>query len=682
MDFFERQDQARQGTRKLVVLFVLAVLATVIALNAIAAGVLYLQSQQQDRQRGEGQQAARFEPADLWQPAIYGIVTVATLAVIGGASAYKTAQISGDGGKVATLMGGRKLDPQSTDDDERKLLNVVEEMSIASGVPVPDVYLLDQEDGINAFAAGSSVGEAALGVTRGTVTKLDRDELQGVIAHEFSHILNGDMKLNLRLVGIIFGILVIGLVGYGIFRVAPYLSSGRSNNRRDDKGAGAGIAIALFVVGAAVWLVGSIGVFFGRWIQASVSRQREYLADASAVQFTRNPLGIRDALRKIGGTSAKATVANRHAGEISHMWFGEAFDGLFATHPPLDKRIQAVDPNWDGTMLKAEHVQPADAARRSAERRAARQQQSGGRQDDFLDIFGTGAAAGLAGGSRPAPPPVRLKANNVTDRVGKLDQAHLDFATMLVKAIPPELREAARDAAGARGVIAAMLLSDDRSVRTLQDEALAQKDPLAGDAAEQFVEPLRRLGPPARLPLVDLCLPALRRLDGPTRTKFLQVLDLLIGADDRVEPFEYALYKLVEQHLGPDGNRNKSIRYQTIGDVAEAAGTLLSALAAAGSNDAAGAAAAYKAGIGRLRQGQIAYSRNFSPPALNAALNRLSQSSPAVKRDLIDAAAATVAADGVVEVEEAELLRAFGAVLECPLPPFIERAGGRPAAKV
>ena len=677
MDFFERQDQARQGTRKLVVLFVLAVVATVIALNAIAAAGIYFQSQQ----RGEGERAAQFEPADLWQPAVYGVVSLATLAVIGGASAYKTAQISGDGGKVATLMGGRKLDPQSTDDNERKLLNVVEEMSIASGVPVPDVYLLDQEDGINAFAAGSSVGEAALGVTRGTVTKLDRDELQGVIAHEFSHILNGDMKLNLRLVGVVFGILVIGLVGYGIFRVAPYLSSGRSNSRRDDKGAGAGIAIALFVVGAAVWLVGSIGVFFGRWIQASVSRQREYLADASAVQFTRNPLGIRDALRKIGGTSAKATVTNRHAGEISHMWFGEAFGGLFATHPPLDKRIRAVDPNWDGTMLKAEHVQPAEAARRSAERRANRPQ-SGVRQNDFFDILGANAAAsGLAGGAAAQPASVRLKANNLADRVGKLDQAHLDFATLLVKAIPTELREAARDAAGARGLIAAMLLSDDKAARTLQDEALAQKDPLAADAAEAFVGPLRRLGPPARLPLVDLCLPALRRLDGPTRTKFLQVLDLLIGADDRVEPFEYALYKLVEQHVGPDGNRNKTVRYQSVGEVADAAGTLLSALAAAGSDDAAGAAAAYKAGIGRLRQGQIAYSRQFSPPTLNAALNRLSQASPTVKRELIDAAAATVAADGVVTVEEAELLRAFGAVLECPLPPFIERADGRQKTK-
>ena len=343
-------------------------------------------------------------------------------------------------------MGGRKLDPQSTGDDERKLLNIVEEMSIASGVPVPDVYLLDREDGINAFAAGNSVGEAALGVTRGTIIKLDRDELQGVIAHEFSHILNGDMKLNLRLVGIIFGILVIGLVGYGIFRVAPYVADSR-NDRRNERGAGAGIALALFVVGGLVWLVGSIGVFFGRWIQASVSRQREYLADASAVQFTRNPLGIRDALRKIGGTSAKATVQNRHAGEISHMWFGEAFDGLFATHPPLDKRILAVDPNWDGTMLKAEHVQPADAARRSAERRASRPQAAVGR-DDFLDIFGTGvAASGMAGATPPPPPrrPVQLKANDLTDRVGKVDQAHLDFATMIVRAIPPELREAARD---------------------------------------------------------------------------------------------------------------------------------------------------------------------------------------------------------------------------------------------
>ena len=672
MDFFDRQDQARQGTKKLVVLFVLAVLATVLALNAIAAGVLYFQGQT----GGERQRERQVRPADLWQPGVYAAVTLGTLVVIGGASLYKTAQIGGRGGKLAELMGGRRLDPNTDDDDERKLLNVVEEMSIASGVPVPEVYLLDREEGINAFAAGSTVNEAALGVTRGCIQKLDRDELQGVIAHEFSHILNGDMRLNLRIAGVLFGILVIGLLGYGIFRVAPYLNMGRSNSRRDEKGnGGAGVVIALFVVGGLVWLVGSIGVFFGRWIQASVSRQREFLADASAVQFTRNPLGIRDALRKIGGASAHATVANRHAGEISHMWFGEAFGGLFATHPPLPKRIEAIDPQWDGTMLKAEHVQPVEAAKRSAERRAARTASTPRGGNDFLDLLGGGAAAGFAGASRP-----QLRADAVSNRVGRVDPAHLEFATALVKGIPPEVRDATRDPAGARGVIAAMLLGDERATRTLQDEALAQKDPAAGDAAEAIGSAVRQLGPAARLPLVDLCLPALRRLDGPTRTRFLQVLDLLIVADRSVEPFEYALYKLVEQAVSPRRNFNGRAKYAAVGAVADAAGVLLSALAAAGADNPIEVKQAYRKGMARLEQGQVAYATSFSPPDLNAALDELSQATPAVKRQLIDAAGTTVAADGVVRVEEAELLRAFAAVLDCPLPPFIDRAGGAAAA--
>ena len=657
MDFFERQDQARRGTKRLVVLFVLAVIATTLALNAIAAGVIFFAGSE-----GEG----TFRPADLWQPGVYGLVTLATLGIIGGASAFKTMQISGDGGKVATLMGGRKLDPQSTDDDERRLLNIVEEMSIASGVPVPDVYVLDREEGINAFAAGSSVGEAAIGVTRGTMRKLDRDELQGVIAHEFSHILNGDMRLNLRLVGVLFGILVIGLIGYSIFRVAPYLNSGRRD--RDDKGGGAGLVIALFVVGTLVWIVGSIGVFFGRLIQASVSRQREYLADASAVQFTRNPQGIRDALRKIGGNSARAVVENRHAGEISHMWFGSAFDGLFATHPPLPKRIAAVDPQWDGTMLKAEHVDPTDAAKRAAVRRASRGGGSRDESDLFGELLGVGAAAGLAGGN--------LRADAVADRVGSVDPSHLRYATALVKSIPPQLRDAAHDPDAARGLLAAMLLHDEPATRALQDELLAQRDPRAGEAAEALLPHYRRLGPPARLPLAELCLPRIRGLEPATKARFLQVLHGLIAADQRIEPFEFAVYKLVDAHAA-GGSRRRSVRFTSVSSVAEAAGTVLSALAAAGADDPKAAVRAYKSGIARLEQGQIAYAPAASADVLEAALDRLAESSPAVKRRFIDAAAATVAADGTVRVEEAELLRAFAATLDCPLPPFIER----PAAK-
>lgn len=679
MDFFDRQDQARKSTTKLVVLFILATIATVVAINAVVIGARFFFFQ--DQEPGTAYSGGGF---DLLDPVLISVTSLITVAVIGGASLFKTAQIHGDGGKVARMLGGRLLDPKAADADENKLLNIVEEISIASGVPVPDVYVMDGEQGINAFAAGSSIGEAAIGVTRGCMEKLNRDELQGVIAHEFSHILNGDMKLNLRLMGIIFGILVIGLIGYGVFRVAPYMMSSRSRSR-DDKGAGAAMGLAALAVGAAIWLIGSIGVFFGRWIQASVSRQREYLADASAVQFTRNPAGIRDALRKIGGGVYKARVENRHAGEISHMWFGAAFGGIFSTHPPLPQRITAIDKNWDGSMLKAEHVDPRTDVERRAEQRRGRARPKSHHQD-LLDSLGLGR--GGAGGAavlgtilagsgntahRQAPSAraqPRMTAGNVTRDVGTLDAEHVDYAGKLVRAIPAVLREAARDPAEARGLVASLFLSRHPGTRVMQDEILAQKDSAAAAAAERFVSMIHELGPVARLPLLDLSIPALRQLGPQMTATFLSVISDLINADERVEPFEYALHKLIHRHLLRRGDRR--VKYASLDAVSEPLSVMLSAMAGAGHQDPREAEAAFRRGVNSIKQGQLTYDGRFGLESLDTALETLRGATPQVKRRVIDAAAATVAADGAVTIDEAELLRSFAAVLDCPMPPLID----------
>ena len=680
MDFFEAQDQARKGTSKLIVLFVLAVLGTIIALNAVAAGVLYATA---------GQEGVQMDPVDrLWRPGIYAAISVITVLVIGGASLFKTAQLHGDGGKVARMLGGRKLDPATDDPDERKLLNVVEEMSIASGVPVPDCYVMDREMGINAFAAGTDLENAAVGVTRGTIQKLSRDELQGVIAHEFSHILNGDMKINLRLIGVIFGILVIGLLGYTIFRYAPYMMQSRSRSSNDK---GGNVGIFLLIVGGLVWLIGSVGVFFGRLIQASVSRQREYLADASAVQFTRNPHGIRDALRKIGGSMEKATLHTPHAGECSHLFFADGFSSMFATHPPLPKRISAIDPQWDGSMLKAEGLSEQDAREHAARQKASRPQRRFGRFDEMMggNRRGSdnpiasllGAVAGAAvetdptqsvrqrGGTRTSD--VRLRAEAVTNRVGQLDQEHIEFAGLMAQAIPPQLRAAARRPELARGLVAALFMHHNRSIRVMQDDLLAQRDPEAAQAADALGDVVADLGGAARLPLLDLCAPALRQLDERESQRFLETLRSLIEADERVEPFEYALYKLADRLVRRDSPR---ARYTSIDQVAEASQTMLSALAAAGNPNRAKQEQAYKAGVKQIRQGHLAFEPNFQLADLDDSLNRLAQAQMPVKRELIEAASRTVAADGVVTVEEGELLRAVAAVLGCPLPPFIDPA--------
>lgn len=654
MNFFEAQEQARRGTRKMVILFVLAVLGTVLALNAVALGVAYWMHQ--------SDAATAALPFQFWRPELFTSVSVVTVVLVVLASLFKTMQISGDGGKVARLMGGRLVAADTTDGDERKLLNVVEEMSIASGVSVPDVYVLDQEDGINAFAAGTTINDAAIGVTRGTIAKLNRDELQGVIAHEFSHILNGDMRLNMRLIGVVFGILVIGLIGYAFLRAAPWMMRGSSSSR--DKGGGAAVGLAFLAVGAAVWLIGSLGVFFGRMIQAAVSRQREFLADASAVQFTRNPVGIRDALRKIGGSSYKATVRNRHAGEISHMWFGEALGAIFATHPPLPQRIKALDPRWDGTMLKAEFVDPRDEAEHHAEQRRSRPRP--GFDPDAL--FGT---IGLAGASPATTRSNRLKVERLPDQVGHVTPDHVQYAGLLMKALPPQITEAARDPVSARGLVIAMLLSRDRGVRLMQDEAAAQKDPEGAAAAHGYMPILLGLGPGVRMAVLDLTLPALRRLDNSTRSHFLSVLDDLIRTDERVEPFEFALYTMVDHQLRP---RSVPVKYNSISGVAAWAQTLLSALAAAGHPDPVSADRAYRFGIGKLQQGQLKYEPNFTIEHLSEALKHLGMATPQIKQRILDAAAATVIADNLVTVEEGELVRAFAAVMACPIPPFLQVA--------
>ncbi|MGE9295115.1 MAG: M48 family metallopeptidase, partial [Puniceicoccales bacterium] len=338
MDFFAAQDHAHSRTKLLVVYFVLAVVSIIAALYALVM-VFYSYGTTPENQPVQWV---------LWSPMVLASVAGVTTLVIGGASLSKIAELKGGGGVVAKSVGGRKIDPMTQDADERKLMNVVEEMAIASGTPVPEVYMMDKEEGINGFAAGFTPDDAAIAVTRGCVQKLSRDELQGVIAHEFSHILNGDMRMNIRLMGVLFGILLLSIIGEGIMRAGFWSDVG---SRRDNKG---GNAIMLFGIG--VMVIGYIGVFFGRLIQSAISREREYLADASAVQFTRNPEGIGGALMAIGGAGSR--INHHHNSETAHFFFANALKsslgGAFATHPPLDVRISRIMPNWDGKFTRPE----------------------------------------------------------------------------------------------------------------------------------------------------------------------------------------------------------------------------------------------------------------------------------------------------------------------------------------
>ena len=661
MDFFEAQARAKKQTTRLVGLFALAVAGTIAA--GYFAAVLVLGQ----ATGGPGRSGPAGEPS-LWQPELLATVILGTFAVVGLASLSKWMTLRAGGPAVAEMVGGRRANPQTTDLRERQLLNVVEEMAIASGVPLPAVYLLDDEPGLNAFAAGLGPSDAVVAVTRGALEKFTRDELQAVVGHEFSHILNGDMRLNLRLTALLFWILVIALIGLGVLR-----GMGRPRGRSgSNKNTGGAVAV-LLAIGLALMFVCYVGYFFGRLIQAAVSRQREYLADASAVQFTRNPDGIVGALRKIGGSALGSSISAQHAVEIRHFFFAQgfrsSFNGLFATHPPLVERIRAVDASFDGKFFAPETVV---AIRRESFQTAG-----------FTRHPGSGAAAAafvaVPDVPPPLPPPVRLAFTPATlvGTIGNPSPAHVEAARRILERLPPGLHAAALDPTQAPALVLGLVLSADPAVRSRQSESVASGTGAGTARILSDLDPgLRQLGGDGRLPLLQLALPALAQHGHAAIDRLVTTLDELVHADQRVSVFEYALQKVLIHHLAlyrrPAG---PAVTLHRLAAAAEPVALVLSTLAWQGSRGGAAAQAAFAAGADGLdgRPGRLTLRapQDCSLDRLDAALEQLTRASGAIKRDLLTAAGRVVTADGQVTVEETELLRAIAAVLDCPLPPVL-----------
>ncbi len=652
MDFFEAQAHAKKRTNRLVVFFALAVLGTIVA-SYFAA--IFLIGVEQGRTRRHPSYYSDYETAptpafSLWQPDVFFGVAGCTLVIVGCASLYKWVNFRQGGRVVAEMAGGRRIEPNSTDLAERRLLDVVEEMAIASGVPMPAVYVLDDEPAINAFAAGLTTADAVVTVTRGTLDKLTRDELQGVIGHEFSHILNGDMRLNLKLAAILFGILVIGLLGRGVLRSLFYTRS-----RSDRKGGGAIVAIA--AVGLVLMIIGYIGYFFGRLIQAAVSRQREFLADASSIQFTRNPAGIGGALKKIGGYSLGSSLDTHRAAEIGHFFFAQAFTSSFATvwatHPPLDERIRAIDSQWDGKFF----VPPEKA-------------------DIVHETFSAKLQPVPAHTAPSKPLQASHTALSAIAAIGTLTSSAITGAQNLIDGLPPRLLEAARDAQQAPTLIYGLLLNADATVRDQQCSIVAARAGAGALPALDALAPaIAALGPGNKLPLVQLASPALHQLPPTTLTPFFETLDQLIHTHGQVDTFEFALQKILRRNLAlgqqPTGMGQQIFSFDALaGEI----NVVLSALAHASSDDERAASTAFNAGATQLRmlEGKLL----FLPPGacaakeLDDALDRLAIASLPIKQRLVTAAAHVVSADGVILIGEAELLRAVSAALDVPMPPL------------
>ena len=635
MDFFQRQDQARRNTKLLVVYFVLAV-ACIIASVYFVCLVIF----------GAGANHPHGTPATfaVWDSDIFFYSVMGTLAVVVFGSLYQISALSAGGSAVAESLGGRLVNPGSADAQERKLLNVVEEMSIASGVPMPKVYVMDQESGINAFAAGHTTSDAAVAVTRGCIQTLNRDELQGVIGHEFSHILNGDMRLNLRLMGIIFGIICLATIGRILLR-----TRGKKN--------------PLPLLGLALILIGALGVFFGRLIQAAVSRQREFLADASSVQFTRNPLGLSQALQKLGAIGSRLEA--EHAADACHMFFGNgmgsSFLRLFATHPPLEERIRAIDPSWDGKLprLADSPILEEEPAKRAS-------------------LAGVSALTSSAQ-AMPAAAQTTVPAQNVMLNLGRPTPRHLRYAEQLRDSFPESIRTATRDPQSSAALIYALLLSEDAAMRATQLQELAQRTSLIiSDRAVALHGDVAPLAVRARLPLVNLAVPALRQLQPEQFREFNRTLKWLIESDEQIDVFEFVLQKIIHRHLVAHftPTRPPATQFYTMKPLVPDVEILLSALARVSSADDAEVTNAFQAGAPYARTGD--QSLSLLPPdqcgleQIDRALNRLALAVPQIKKNLLEAGVRVVGADGIVQESEAELLRAFADTLDCPIPPFVE----------
>lgn len=634
MNFFEHQDRARRNTRKLVFFMLLAVLSLV--LLSTAAVSFFLGYIDTDGQGNLVQQAL-----SRWDWILLGKISLGVGAIVAMGSLYKMAQLSGGGKVVAEAMGGRLIQPQSNDIDERRVLNVVEEMALAAGTTVPQVYLIDDQS-INAFAAGYKPQDAVIGVTRGCVQLLDRDELQGVIAHEFSHIFNGDMRLNIRLVGILHGILIIGMLGYFLMRGGAYSSMSRS---RENKG------MPIMAIGISLMVIGYSGTFFGNMIKAAVSRQREFLADSSAVQFTRNPDGISGALKKIAAHSQGSQLQNPSAPEFSHMFFGQAvsmtFGKVMATHPPLPERIRRIDPNWDGTI--PELSQQSSAA-------ATRQPQA------------SAGATAFAGATAMAAAPMA----SALDSIGHVSEAHVKKAQQTLANISESLKDAAREPYSARALVYGLLLDEQAQTRQAQLEKLrAKAHPASFKVVMDLQQQLLKLPRTLYLPLLDLCLPALKQQSDQQYQIFKRNLIILIRADDQVDIFEWSLYRILMHNL--DQRQPSGSRF-TVKQCLPACQLLLSVLSAAGHQQQAEAMQAYSAGaklLGMTAAPMLA-EKKLQLSMLDKALEQLNQLKPLEKPKLLKAMAASINHDGEVAASEAELFRAVADSLDCPVPPLLQ----------
>jgi Zn-dependent protease with chaperone function/uncharacterized tellurite resistance protein B-like protein len=662
MNFFQQQEQAHKQSRRLLVLFILAVVAIVAAVNG-AAVLLWGVAQEKVGVDSIGQ--------SFWQVngSLLIMTSLATLGLITIGSAWKSGQLRQQGSRIAEALGGTRVPANPGEFQLQRLRNVVEEVSLASGVPVPSIYVIEGETGINAFAAGFNTDDAAVAVTRGCLEALNREELQGVIAHEFSHILNGDMRLNLRLMGWLHGILLIALAGE-VFMRSGFFGGARVSRNRDNGGGG----IVLF--GLALFAIGYIGVFFARWIKAAVSRQREYLADASAVQFTRYPAGISGALQKIAVHSQHSYMDKPRAEQISHMLFASGLNGrLLATHPPLEKRIQAIEPAWKPSQLEAVRQQLiSDAANNldSGQKQGNTAQPTGGinsAEAVGVSALHGGAVSGV--NQEPVDDHTLGNTHEWVNAIGAPSASALKYARMLRSRLPSDLLALAHDSLAAQWLMFALLATDDQHGAKRLKRLPAN---MQVKQAEQHWELLMALSKYQRLPLLEVVLATLKELGADHRARLITMAESLARADQTVTLFEFSAVARIATELSEEATRTSPMMgKRRLFACRDSVAVLFATLARLDENEVGKQQVRCQAGLRQLfgqRAPEVPALGQHWSGVLKRALFALDELRAADKQILLEAILSFAAEDGKITLGESEILRLVAYQLHVPLPPL------------
>jgi len=651
MNFFEAQDSARRSTTLLIFLFVMAITFLLALSNFLIFEFLYF-AEYQTLTLSLSQLDLVFD-ADL---CIVLCAAILLFIILG--SVYKLLQLSAGGSVIAQHLGGVIIPRSSSDPLHKKILNIVEEMAIASGTPVPQVYILN-EPGINAFAAGWKTTNVVIGITQGALERLNRDELQGVIAHEFSHIFNGDMRLNIRLIAILHGILMIGMLGRMILRSLRYVRTSRNS-----KGGGQAVLVVLGI-GGALALVGYSGTFFGNWIKSLISKQREYLADASAVQFTRSSEGIANALKKIGGAIPGSALLATAVDEYSHAYFAKGDTGAlslfsFSTHPPLKQRILRIQPGWDGKYFFDE---------RKPLRESDKQKQQAA-DDRSKKALATSIAVGAG---------VVVATNdamNALDNIGDVTKEQVDAAHAWRKQLPDAVLTNAESPYGAQALILALLLDENAEIETKQYDVLNKViGELHTNNVKQVQQDVADLARSQTLSLIDLTLPTLREMTIEQYQRFKLCVQQLIKADKKVNLREWVIQRVLVQHLDEQyGHRKKPVaKYFVLGSAKYASEVMLSLLAYLEHKDPEEAKLAFNAARSSVGAGALSLlpKEAISLGSLNEAMDELEFLKPPIKKRFLQACVSCISHDGKVTIQAYELTRAIASCLDCPMPPVL-----------